>query len=104
VKHFSRHDGRLLIIVVALCILFASIPLGSRAVIASRPKQPTALLNICEPSQAAALNVPGIPIARPATSQPRLILLEPGQFLPGLPKSPSDLSIAPESPPPKSLI
>ena len=102
-KGLFKYDVRVLSAFVAFCILLGTIPLNSGIVIAPHPKQPTLTLNICEPLQ-AALSVSGIPIARPATSPPHLILLEYGQILPSLPKALSDLSIAPESPPPKASV
>ena len=102
-KWFPKYDVRVLSIVVSFCILLGSIPLSSGVVIASHAKQPTVTLNVCERLQ-AALSVLGIPIARPATSSPHLILLEHGKVPPSLPKPLIDLSIAPESPPPKAPV
>jgi hypothetical protein len=52
----------------------------------------------------AALNGSSTPIARSATSPPRLILLEHGRVSAIPPKSLTDLIIAPEIPPPKAPV
>jgi hypothetical protein len=87
--------------VLSFCIVFGSIPLSAGIVTASHPKQPTFRLNICEPLQ-TALSGSGTPIARPATSPPRLILLEHGRLSASPAKRLTDLSIPPEIPPPKA--
>ncbi|SRR6266851_4777329 len=99
----SQSEARIVSAILAIGILLGSIPLSAGIAIVPHPKQPTFTLNICEPLQ-AALGVSGTPIARPATSPLDLILFEHGRVPPGPPKPPSDVSIAPESPPPKALV
>jgi hypothetical protein len=100
VKRFPKSDVHVLSAFLSFCILLGSIPLSTGIEIASHPKQVTFTLNICEPLQ-AALGGSGTPIARPATSPPRLILLERGRVSANPPKPLTDLSIPPEIPPPK---
>ena len=76
----SKSEARIVSAILAIAILLGSFPLSSGIAISSHPRRATLTLNVCEPLQ-AALSVSGIPMARPATSSPQLILLdteEPG--------------------------
>jgi hypothetical protein len=99
----SKSEARIVSAILAIAILLGSFPLSSGIAIGSHPRRPTLTLNVCEP-WLAALSVSGIPMARPATSSPQLILLEHGRNGPSLAKPLSDLSIAPETPPPKARV
>jgi len=101
VKWFSKSELRVISAMLAFVVLIGSMPLTAGIAIASRPKQPTFTLNICQPLQ-AAINGIASPIARPATSPPRVILHEDGKTPASPPEPLADLSIAPESPPPKA--
>jgi hypothetical protein len=81
----STSDAGIVSAIVAISILLGSIPLSGGIVIASYPNQPTFTFNICAPLH-VGLSVSGTPIARPATSPPRLVLLEDGRVPPNLPK------------------
>jgi len=102
-KRLFKSDVRIVSAILAISVLLGSIPLSAGIVVTSYPKRPTFMLNICEPLQ-TGLTVSMTQIARPATSPPRLVFLEYGK-LSTSPLSPlDDLSIAPESPPPKAAV
>jgi hypothetical protein len=102
-RWLSKSEARIVSAILVVAILLGSFPLSTGLAIGSHPKRPTLTLNVCEPLQ-AALNLSGIPMARPATRSPRLILVEHGRSQPSLAKPLSDLSIAPETPPPKARV
>jgi len=102
-KWLSKSDVRIVSVLLAISVLLGSIPLSAGAIITSSPKEATFTLNICEPLQ-TGLTVSMTQIARPAASPPRLALLEQGKLSINPPRRLNDLSIAPESPPPKTIV
>jgi hypothetical protein len=102
-RWLSKSDVRIVSAILAISILLGTVPLSAGVVITSHPKQPTFTLNICEPLQ-IGVTLSMTQIARPATSPPRLVLLEYGKLSTSPPNPLDDLSIAPESPPPKPAV
>jgi len=102
-RWFSKSDVRIVSAILAISILLGNIPFSAGIVVISYPKQPTFTLNVCEPLQTGLTSSMTF-IARPATTPPRLVLIEDGKVRTN-PLNPfDDLSIAPESPPPKAVV
>jgi len=102
-RWFSKSDVRMVSAILAISILLGNIPFSAGIVVISYPKQPTFTLNVCEPLQTGLTSSMTF-IARPATTPPRLVLIEDGKVRTN-PLNPfDDLSIAPESPPPKAVV
>jgi hypothetical protein len=100
-RWLSKSDTRVLGAILAVVILWGSIPFTAGVTIVAGPTQPTFTVNICQPMQ-PAVGVSSNPLARPAVTPPQLLLLEHGTISIGRQKSVADLRIAPESPPPEA--
>jgi len=99
---FSKTGLQALSSVLAVVILLGSVPLTAGVVIVSGPIHPELTVNICHPIQSFD-RVSSTTVARPAAAVPESVLFDLG-WVSGNGTAPlTERSVAPDTPPPKSI-
>ncbi len=88
---------------MAIVMLLASIPVTEGFVVVSRPSGPELTANICQPIQMFD-RASNTLLARPAAVAPEVVLCDLGPAAIKETVRLVDIKIAPDTPPPKSLV
>jgi hypothetical protein len=100
---FSKSELRDLSLIVAVVLLFASVPATAGFILVLGPVQPELTINICQPIQRFD-RVSNTLLARPATVLPEFVLRELGATAITETVRLVDCRVAPDIPPPKTPI
>jgi hypothetical protein len=98
---FSKTGLRHLSLIVAIVLLFASVPATAGFILVLGPTQPELTINICQPIQTFD-RVPSTLLARPATDVPEFVFVELGSTAVTETARLVDYRVAPDTPPPKT--
>ncbi len=99
---FSKAGLRHLSFIVAIILLFASVP-STAGFVVSGPSQPELTINICQPLQMFD-RVSNTLLARPATVLQEFVLCDQGSTAARERVRLVDCRVAPDTPPPKRLV
>jgi hypothetical protein len=100
---FSKTDLRGLSLIVAVVLLFASVPSTAGFVLASGPTHPEFTVNICQPIQAFD-RMSNRLFARPATVLPEFVLRDLDSIAVREAVRLVECRVAPDTPPPKAAV
>lgn len=102
-QFFSKADLRDLSLAMAVVMMVATLPVTAGIVVVSRPSGPELTANICQPIQMFD-RASNTLLARPAAVAPEVVLRDLGSAAIKETVRLVDIKIAPDTPPPKSLV